>query len=169
MRDVGSSPTPSTYMQASIKGVKTDISINTVIITNNRVEPDNIFLLRCYKCGTAIKQIKGLVWSIVAGYIPSMEITTVDQCHNCKENYTTQSFIGVNRPSVDTTLTLSADPKVNTFHCVICRQPLMQYNKSIAALLPEFDKFKYPAMFTCFTPGCMHKYYLNDIVEPVSV
>lgn len=152
-------------MQTSIKGIPSNTFINTVILSHNRANPDNVYLFRCYKCGTAINQIRGLIWSITAGYTPSTEVATINECHQCKEKYTFQSFTGASS-RLETNLILSVNPPLTTFHCVFCRQPLVQYTPKVAALLPEFIKIKLGSSFQCFTPTCKSGYYLNDIVEP---
>lgn len=152
-------------MRTSVKGIPSESYINSVTLTHNKQDPDNVYLYHCYKCGQPITKVQGLISSITAGYIPSMDVAVISQCRKCKENYTFQTFTTIPQRKQDTFLTLSTNTPVTTFHCVLCTNPLIQYNSRQAVVLPGFVKIKVPTPFICFLPECQTKYYLNDIVE----
>ena len=145
-----------------IDNIPTDISLQTVSLA-----PDNKSLLfRCYHCGTTINRVAGRVVDIAAGIIPSPDITSIIQCHGCKENYTFQSTIEY-EPEDLTEITLAPEPfrNVSTFHCIICRTPLLQYNKDTVFLLPTLLILKLPAVVECLKPDCRHKYKIKEVVS----
>lgn len=150
-------------MQIMVKHISQELLINTVLLHKNLADPLNVYLFRCYKCSTGLKQIQGLVSAIYAGYIEHEDVATIDRCSKCAENYTFQS---TTRQSSTTRLVISTGEGITTFHCINCRMPLLQYNILGAVALPEYIRLDRPG-FKCTSPTCSMNYLLKEIVEPV--
>ncbi len=149
-------------MKIVIHNVITELLIQTVFVTNS----DNSYLFRCYHCGTAITRIKGEVVGITAGYIPNNLVPIINQCSQCRENYI---FLSVSQPKDNLImLTLSPEPnrQLSTFHCVVCRTPLLQYGNGIVCTLP-LKQVRMPLFFNCLKDDCHRPYLLNEVVEVV--
>ncbi len=151
-------------MQISVKNTPDDIFINTVCLSHNSASPLNTELFRCYRCGTGLNQVQGYISSISAGYNPSDDVAIITRCHECHENYTFQTREA--KSLRITSLILSSRKIISTFHCVICKSPLLQYNAQMIRLLPDFKEIDLPDAFPCFNPVCKAQYLLREIVEP---
>jgi uncharacterized protein with PIN domain len=152
-------------VKVSILNVNSDILIQTVTITDNKKNPSNLFLFHCYHCGTGIQRIKGEVTRINAGMINEKDTLSALQCHRCKEHYFFQTVHA--KPSViKLTLSLQQDREVSTFHCIVCRQELIQYSDNVIARLPLMQLMKTPSLFGC--TNCGKDYLLNEIVSAIA-
>jgi len=108
-------------MKAISQGVAFELFLQTVTLKENKINPDNIYLFRCYHCGTGISKIKGEIVSIVAGHVPSSEITVIIQCHICKENYSFQTLTTNNeRKATKLILAPQSNIQTSTFRCILC-------------------------------------------------
>lgn len=146
------------------RSVPSDILLQTVSLSQNDTNPDNVYMFRCYHCGTAISKVKGNVASITPGFVPSDLVIVINQCYSCKENYTfktTKAKTGV----IKITLAPQLDRTISTFHCVFSRTPLLQYNDTEAFRLPLMQRMLFPAMLGCTDLTCSKDYLLNDIVS----
>lgn len=150
-------------MKAIIRDRADDILLSTVALGLSEQNPENVYLIRCYRCGSALSQVKGEVIGIFAGLVPTEHAVVIQQCFKCKQNYTFQASPGL-KPSGTISLTLVAEPGVNTFHCLICRMQLVQYSDKEHVMLPEYKHIPLPTFFTCFNPTCGKKYLLKEIV-----
>jgi hypothetical protein len=150
-------------MRISIHHVQSEILLQTVTLSKSKTDPDNTYLFRCYHCGTAISRIQGDVVGITAGLIPNSDAIVIHQCYKCKENYVFQTLNGTSK---FTSLTISQEPTklISTFHCVICRTQLFQYNNNVVALLPETTLLILPTLVRCIKPDCKKDYLLKDVV-----
>ena len=152
-------------MKVSILDKPSEILLQTVTITDNKKSPDNLVLFHCYHCGTGIQRIKGEVVRINAGITSPQTVMTIQQCHRCKENYTFQ-VVHAKLPNViKVTLTPQTEREVSTFHCVICRTPVIQYNLDLIVKLPQMTPIHPPSLFAC--TQCGKIYLLNEIVSLV--
>ncbi len=152
-------------MKVSILDQPSEILTQTVTLTTNKDKPDNLFLFHCYHCGTGIQRIKGNVVRIGAGITLPQSVMTFQQCHRCKENYTFQ-IVHMKAPTaIKLTLTPQVEGGVSTFHCIICRQPVLQYTLEKAVKLPKMTPIIPPSLFAC--TQCGKIYLLNDVVSLV--
>lgn len=146
-----------------IHGVPKEILINTVTIKKG--ETNNTELFRCYKCGTAVSQIRGETISIYPGLEPSTQVPVISRCFKCGENYVFQSNHFGSSDIIK--LSLSHDVSLHdytTFHCIKCRTQLLQYTAQWVRKLPENIKIPLFYKFDCIHPQCPRKYVLMDVV-----
>jgi uncharacterized protein with PIN domain len=145
-----------------IHSVPTELLIQTVSIAKDKDNPDNSCLFRCFRCGTPVSRIPGLVVSIVPGLVPTYDVPVIHACYQCHEAYTFQTILS-NRKR--TSLILSPQPNTDSsiFRCFLCRMPLIKYTPKIAVRLPEETLINMPYNFTC--PSCEKEYTLSDVVS----
>jgi hypothetical protein len=149
-------------MQVTIRLKPAELLVHTVSV--RRVNQMDIYLFRCYKCGTAVAQFKGEIVRIEPGLLETDEVPTISQCFKCKEYYTFQT-LNIERDRIE--LRLYNDVMAShftTFHCVICRTQLIQYNAHFVKTLPSFALKTIPYNFDCFGRECMQKYRLVDVI-----
>lgn len=154
-------------MKATNRTVPIEILLQTVALVPNKQDPDNIYLFRCYHCGTGVSKIQGNIASITAGHIPSSEVPVVNQCHMCKENYMFKTFSSKPAESIKLILVPHFSQSVSIFYCVICRTPLLKYSDSSALLTANMQQMKIPFPFACSLESCGKDYLLNEIVSMV--
>lgn len=149
-----------------VHNLPTEILLQTVAISSNKLNSDDVILFRCYHCGTGISKVKGKVNKISAGIVPNSDVTVIQQCHICKENYTFQTVKGTKN---DTNLILSPekDKTVSTFHCIICRTPIFQYNDEIAVTVLNVAVVPLLSRIKCTEKACKKAYLLDEIVSLV--
>lgn len=145
-----------------VDNIPTDISLQTVSLAKGHQS----ILFRCYHCGTTINRVAGRVVDISAGIVPSSDIVAIIQCHGCKDNYTFQTVFPKEEKK-STSIMLSPEPfrRMSTFHCMICRTPLLQHNKDTVFLLPTLEVLKLPATIVCEKPDCRHEYIIKEVVS----
>lgn len=152
-------------MEVTIRNIPKEILVQTVSVRHNKEESENLYLFHCYRCGTGISQIKGEVMRISAGVEPSEDVPVIDQCYRCKEYYTfqTKNFLQYKRIRLTVSHTL-LDRPYTTFHCVICRNQLFQYNSHFIKMLPDWKTITVPYQLDCINPDCIQKYTLMDVL-----
>ena len=151
-------------MRIIIHSVPTELLIQTVSLTQDKTNPDNSYLFRCFRCGTPVCRVQGLVVSIVPGLVPTNDVPVIHGCYQCHEAYTFQTILSNKKR---TSLILSPEPTRSTsiFRCFICRTPLIEYTDKMAAKLPDKTLMKVPSNFECSNYDCKKEYLLNDIVS----
>lgn len=140
-------------MDIIIRTVPSEIYLQTVSITHNKKTPDNMYLFRCYHCGTSIAQIKGDVAGISSGYIPTDQVPVIYSCWKCRENYNFQT-IKTKSERIKLTVVPQVYQDESVFRCVICRN-----------ICFHFGSVEIPYKFTCPNYTCYKKYILNDVVS----
>ena len=147
-------------MRIIIHSVPTNLLVQTVSVTVDKSNPDNSYLFRCFRCGTPVCRVQGLVVSIVPGLVPTYDVPVIHACYQCHEAYTFQTILS-NRKR--TNLILSPEPTRSTsiFRCFLCRLPLVEYTDKIAARLPDKELMHLPQEFEC---TCGKEYLLSDTV-----
>lgn len=138
-------------MIVKILDVERQILVNTVTLSHNHTQPDNIFLFRCMWCNSAISQVQGTIASIVPGLIPTQDVSVLNKCPKCSEVYTFQSSDAKPGP---TRLKL-AYGHLN-LSCVICRTHLI----AMKTMTNPFLVF--PVAVNC--PMCPMRYSIVDVL-----
>jgi rubredoxin len=150
-------------VQVTIRNNPEEILVQTISLTTNRKSPLNVFLFFCDNCGYQIRQVQGAVARIFPGLEPSNEIPTISKCPQCGEKYVfqTKKFLKDDRTHV--TLA-SKNNKISTFHCSICRVPLLQFTNTSLVVLPEYHVMKVPFPLNCINSTCSQKYNIDDVI-----
>jgi uncharacterized protein with PIN domain len=145
-----------------IHSVPTELLVQTVSLTTDKDNPDNSYLFRCFRCGTPVCRVQGLVVSIVPGLVPTYDVPVIHACYQCHEAYTFQTILS-NRKR--TSLILSPQPNTDSsiFRCFICRRPLIKYTPNLVVSLPDEIPIKIPKNFDCME--CGKDYLLSDVVS----
>lgn len=154
-------------MKTISRGVEFEILLQTVTLTPNKTSPDNIYLFRCYHCGTGISKIKGNITSIIAGQFPTSEVDVFTQCHICKENYTFKTVKPNKTAVTKLILTMQPGQTPSDFRCVICRTILIQYTPETVRQMTPMRTMRLPSPLTCNLESCGKEYLLDDIVSVV--
>jgi uncharacterized protein with PIN domain len=151
-------------MKIIIHSVPTELLVQTILVTKDDISDRDSCLFRCFRCGTPISRIPGLVVDIVPGLVPTNDVSVVHACVQCREAYTFQTIL-TNRKR--TRLILSTNPNRSTsiFRCFICRTPLVEYSDKVVATLPNKELMKIPQKFECSNPLCKKDYLLGDVVS----
>ena len=151
-------------MRIIIHSVPTNLLVQTVSVTVDKSNPDNSYLFRCFRCGTPVCRVQGLVVSIVPGLVPTFDVPIIHACYQCHEAYTFQTILS-NRKR--TSLILSPEPMRDTsiFRCFLCRNPLLQYDSKHVVTLPDKELMRVPHNFECPTIDCKKEYLLSDVVS----
>lgn len=150
-------------MQVTIRSKPQEILVQTVSLTLNRKEPSNVFLFFCPRCGYQISQVQGAIARIFPGLEPSDEIPVIHKCPQCGEKYTfqTKRFL----KDEQTKITLShTNGLFSTFHCVVCRNPELQYNNELITILPTHARATLPLALNCINPQCHQRYLFVDVL-----
>lgn len=148
------------------RGNASEVLVQTVTLSKNAKDPFAAYIFHCFHCGKQVNKIQGEVRSIVAGLIPTNEVTSISQCIACGENYTFQS-VKSDRSEIRLILSRLPEDRVSSFHCVICRSILAKYDDMKVTLIPWMTVHTTPCVFTCFNPTCDRQYRVNEIVTSV--
>jgi uncharacterized protein with PIN domain len=148
-------------MQVTIRLKPAELLVHTVSV--RRVNQMDIYLFRCYKCGTAVAQFKGEIVRIEPGLLPSDDVPVVSQCFRCKEYYSFQTTT-VKKDRIELRLANNIDSHFTTFRCVLCRMQLLEYNSKFVKSLPEWKSEVLPYKFDCSGKECNQKYVLKDVI-----
>lgn len=139
-----------------------EILIHTVSLRKNYDKPTLTYGFYCVFCGDSLCKIQGEVVKITPGLAPTSQAVVITKCLKCKREFNFQTI--TTRPSVTRiTLTNQID-SVGTFHCFICRTPLVQYKDAKAVALPEFTALRLPYPLKCIRPTCPANMQIVDIL-----
>ena len=148
-------------MQITIQDEPKEILLQTISLrnlSNNR----NTYLFRCFRCGNAIVQLVGEVSKIFPGLEPTNDVVVINQCSKCREKYTFQSH---HYKQEYTRVTLSTSGNfISTFHCYICRNPLLQYDNHLLLVLPTFHAVLLPYSLACINSKCPARFIIEDVL-----
>lgn len=151
-------------MHVSILHQNKEILIQTVSITPNKEDPNNLYLFRCPYCASSTgAQIQGKIAKISEGLTPTDDVVTVHQCKGCKRLYTFQTVKYL--PQKQTQITLIGQPGViGVFTCWLCRNPILQFLNGKIMKLPNFELVNPPFSMDCVNPACPVRYKIVDLV-----
>lgn len=138
-----------------------EIQIQTVSLRKNYDNPTQTYGFYCVFCGESLCKIQGEVVKITPGLAPTTQAVVITKCLKCKREFNFQTI--TNLPKV-TRITLTNGEGVGTFHCYICRTPLVQHKDSYAVLLPLFTAMRLPFPLKCIRPTCPANMQIVDIV-----
>ena len=151
-------------MRIVIHNIPRELLIQTVSVTQDKENPDNSYLFRCFRCGSPICRVQGLVVNIVPGLVPTYDVPIIHACYQCHESYTFQTIL-TNRKRTSLILSPDINHSTSIFRCFICRLPLLEYTDKLVASLPDLVPMKPPHEFECLTYDCKKEYLLNDTVS----
>lgn len=150
-------------MQVEIYNVPKDVPIQTISLGHNTYNTYKTLLFHCFYCGQAITQIQGTVTKVFPGLEPTDDVVVINKCQQCKRYYTFQSH--KYKDTNTTRVVLSKEEGlINTFHCYICRNPLLQFNEEHIYVLPDLKPLTCPQFVTCFKSDCKRRYHIIDIL-----
>ena len=149
-------------MQIKVYGIIRQLPVQTISLSK-LTDKDQTFLFHCVYCGQAVCQIQGKVDKVFPGLEPTNDVVVVYKCMQCKRTYNFQTHDYKYKDVTRVVLT-NQDNIVNTFHCYICRTPLVQFKEDKVWELPEFKLKLVPFNFTCYKNDCGKKYSFVDIV-----
>ncbi|HEX8965669.1 MAG TPA: hypothetical protein VF820_04535 [Patescibacteria group bacterium] len=151
-------------MRISVLHEKRDILIQTVSVTPNTDEPDNLYLFRCPYCSSSTgAQVQGKITKISEGLTPTEDVVTIHQCKGCKRLYTFQTVKYLPKKYTQVTL-ISIPGVIGIFSCWLCRNPLLQFKDGRIIRLPNFELLTVPFTMDCVNPTCPAKYKIVDYV-----
>ncbi|GAG36298.1 unnamed protein product [marine sediment metagenome] len=81
-------------MKVVIKDQATELQITSVIIGQDKEDPEGVklYAFHCCKCGNIIIQYNGHVKRIIAGVIP-IKFPKLLRCRKCKQYYLFESLV----------------------------------------------------------------------------
>lgn len=148
-------------MQITIQNEPREVLLQTISLRNNN-NSHNTYLFRCFRCGNAIVQLVGEVSKIFPGLEPTNQVVVINQCSHCRERYTFQTHL---YKQTYTRVVLSTKGKfISTFHCYICRNPLLQYDNHILLVLPSFHQVTLPFSLVCINSKCPARFTIEEII-----
>ena len=139
-----------------------EIRIQTVSLRKNFENPTQTFGFYCTFCGESLYKVQGEVTKITPGLEPTGQAVVITKCLNCKREWNFQTIN--TKPTITRIILTNYDDKVGTFHCYICRTPLIQHNSKGAAALPQFVAMSLPYPLKCIRPTCPANMIIRDIV-----
>jgi hypothetical protein len=148
-----------------IRDTQSEILTQSVSVKHNDKNIDNVYLFRCYYCGTPISQIKGDVKRIYPEEPDDEQVAVIKQCPKCNYRYTFKTRDYLKNDRIE--LNLYHDNirgHISPFHCVICRSLLLAYNTKVIKQLPEETEVALPFSFDCINITCNQRYLLVDVV-----
>lgn len=151
-------------MKATIRNIP-DIEILVHTVSVKKTTSENVYLFRCYRCGTSISQVKGEITRIFPGLEPSDEVPVISQCFKCHWHYTFQTKNFVVKPYIELGIVHEVGfNDYTTFHCVICRSKLLNYNQQWIERLSDSKLLKLPHEFICSNDTCNRQYKVVDVL-----
>ena len=139
-----------------------EIRIQTISLRKNYDNPTLTYGFYCIFCGDALCKIQGEVVKITPGLAPTTQAVVITKCLNCKKEFNFQTI--TDKPRITRITLTNYSDNVSTFHCYICRTPLVQHKDSYAVSLPTFAAMRLPYPLKCIRPTCPANMQIVDIV-----
>lgn len=153
-------------MQIVIRNMPLEMLLQSVTVSPNPKQPDNMYLFHCFRCGYQIVQVKGIVTRIFPGLEPTDEIPVVSQCPRCRER-----FVFITKPlrSKRTKVVLSHNGLFmehgrSIFRCFICRTPLLYFDNKIVISIKNRVIEELPLALDCTNLQCPQGYVIVDAI-----
>lgn len=78
-------------MRVTIWGKTQDISVTTVTLERNSIDPTQLSIMHCVNCGEKVIQYQGHIVQIIPGGLPQnileMGVNLIAHCSRCKTKY----------------------------------------------------------------------------------